>query len=229
VFILSSKEIFYTQLYDSNNFDFLENYRIDSMPEESLIDSSSIINYSIWKMDVACCNSNIYIAFSIYSHRFHSIYLTSLSNIKQLANEQRKLTLDISYGTIIDYCFAPKESLFDDYIENSSCYLYILFDSNILLKVNIISILLCNDKHLFSKSNETIQEINTILTQREFHLIDYNQNSIGLDEFIFKKLFQNSNSNFSLKRKIENIEQEQRKKQSLSQDEDDDIILFQHV
>jgi hypothetical protein len=186
---------------------------------------SSIINYSIWKMDVTCCNSNIYIAFSVYDHRYHSIYLTSLSNIKQLANEQRKLTLDISYGRIIDYCFAPKEYLFEDYITNSNCYLYILFDSNILLKINIISILLCNDKNLFGKSNEIIQEINTILTQKEFHLINYMNNCIDLDEIIFK----NSNGNSYLKRKTEKIEQEQRKKQASSQNEDDIILKSNQI
>jgi hypothetical protein len=215
-FTLLSKEIFYTQLCDMDN---LENYRIDSMPQESVLDSSSIIDYSIWKMDVACYNSNIYIAFSIYAHRFHSIYLTSLSNMKKLANEQRKLIFDISYGQILDYCFPSKEYLFNDYLKTSNCYLYILFDSNILLKVNINSILLCNQINLFEKSNERIQEINNILTQKEFHLIDYGNNSTTLKKSIFKKLFKNSKNIH--KRKTERNEQEQRKKQASSQDDDD--------
>ena len=72
-------------------------------------------------------NSNVYIAFSIYAHRFNSIYLTSLSNLKQLANEQRKLTFDSTYGTIIDYCFPSKDCLYDDYHENAQMlFIYII-------------------------------------------------------------------------------------------------------
>ena len=52
-FILSSKQIFYTQLYHSDNYSLLEDYQIDSMPHESLLDTSLPINYSIWKMDIA--------------------------------------------------------------------------------------------------------------------------------------------------------------------------------
>jgi hypothetical protein len=205
--VLLSKQIFYTQLYQSYHFSSLEDYRTDAIPQESLS-----VNYSIWKMDVTSfgsINSDIYIAFSIYSHRFHSIYLTTLTNIKKLNNEQRKLIFDLSYGTIVDYCFPSKDVLRDDYISTSKCYLYILFDSNILLKIDIISILLCDETELFEQSDGNIQEINRILASREFHVT--NLNNITSDDIIFDESFQNSNDH-SLKRKIEKTEQQQRKK-----------------
>jgi WD40 repeat protein len=212
-FSLLSKQIFYTQLFNPENFLFIENYRTDAMPQESSLNSSSILDYSIWKMDVISYTSNIYIAFSIYAHRFHSIYLTSLKNIKQLANQQRKVTFDISYGTIVDYC------LLNDYLENSNCCLYILFNSNILIKVNIMSILLCNQTELFAESNETIQEINNILTRKEFQLTDFSNNDLTFNEMIYNKLSKNDNS--CLKRKTEISEQQQRKKPASLQDEED--------
>ena len=81
--------------------------------------------------------SDIFLAFSIYAYRSHSIYLTNLSNLKQLSNKQRKLTLDTSYGTIVDYCFA-----------NHDWDLYILFNSNVLLKVDIMSILAYDQQNI---------------------------------------------------------------------------------
>lgn len=197
------------------------------MPHESVVDSSSIQDYSIWKMDVACYESNIYLAFSIYAHRSHSIYLTTLENIKKLSNEQCKLTFDMSYGTIIDYCFPSKDNVYDNYTPD----LYILFDSNIILKVDIISVLLYNEKELFAETNETIQEINNILTQKEFCIIDSINNYTELDEYMFKQLLKNiknSNENSSQKRKIERIEQNQRKKQASSQDGDENTSLVEY-
>ena len=123
-------KIFYTELYHPDNYSLLGDYQIDSMPHESLLDPSLPINYSIWKMDIASynlINSNVYIAFSIYAHRFHSIYLTSLTNLKQLDNQQRKLIFDSTYGTIIDYCFPSKDILYDDYQEKcSDLFIYII-------------------------------------------------------------------------------------------------------
>ncbi len=229
-FILSSKQIFYTQLYNAKNITLLENYRTDSMPEEPVFNSSSTINYSIWKMDVASfgsIGSNVYIAFSIYAYRSHSIYLTSLSNMKELANEQRKLTLDSSYGTIVDYCFSSKDILINDYIKDSKCYLYILFNSNTLLKVDIISILLCNGTQLFVQSDETIQEINTILARKEFHSMDCINNNRVSDDMIYNQLFKNHVSSYH-KRKMESIEQRQRKRKASSQSEEN-ISFVEHV
>ena len=215
-------------MFNSENIALKETYRMDLMPQESLLDSPPIINYSIWKMDVAShlsTNSNVYIAFSIYAYRSHSIYLTSLTNIKELANEQRKLTLDSGYGTIVDYCFPPENILYDDYQTNSKCYLYILFDSNMLIKVDIISILLRNNTELFVQSDETIQEINNILATKEFQLIDYmNSNRIS-DEIMFKQLFNNRsnfNDNVPQKRKTEKLDQQQRKKQASFQIDESD-------
>ncbi|CAF0908161.1 unnamed protein product [Rotaria sordida] len=227
---LSSKQIFYTQLYDSNSSLSLEDYQQDTMSQESSLDLSSTLDYSIWKMDVASynsINSNVYIAFSIYAHRLHSIYLTSLSNIKQLINEQRQLIFDISYGTIIDYCFPSKDILFNDYTIYSKCNLYILFDSYVILNVNIISILLSDQTKLFVKPNQTIQEINNILASRDIHLMNYN---IKTDEIVFQQLFKNSNNNSCHKRKLEIVEQQQQqqqqiKKQMLSSQSDNEIQL----
>ncbi|CAF4575942.1 unnamed protein product [Rotaria sp. Silwood1] len=221
---LSSKQLFYTQLYNPNGSISLEDYQNDTMPQESSLDLCSTLDHSIWKMDVASCNpmnSNVYIAFSIYGHRLHSIYLTSLSNIKQLANEQRQLIFDSSYGTIIDYCFPSKETLFNDYTIYSKCNLYVLFDSNVLLNVNIISILTSNQTSLFAKSNQPIQEINDILASKEFHSMNYN---IKTDEIIFKKLFKNSNHKTN-KRKCEMVESPQEEKKQLLSASGDEFQL----
>lgn len=216
-FVLSTKQIFYTQLYHSDNYSLLGDYQIDSMPHESLLDTSLPINYSIWKMDIASyglINSNVYIAFSIYAHRFHSIYLTNLTNLKQLDNEQRKLIFDSTYGTIIDYCFPSKDCLYDDYHENAQIYLYILFDSNVLLKIDVISILLCDETELFVKSDENTQEINNILARKEFQLNNFMNNNTSYD-ILFQQLFKNhpnSKENSLHKRKSEKVEQQQPKK-----------------
>ncbi|CAF3717492.1 unnamed protein product [Adineta steineri] len=226
IFVLLSKEIFYTQLFHSENQAFIENYRLDSKPDEFCSDPSSIINYSIWKMDIASFNSNdsnIYIAFSIYFQRLHSIYLTTLLNMKELINEQRKLIFDSSYGTIIDYCFSSKQILHDDYITDSKCYLYILFDSNTLLKIDVISILSCDKTELFIKPDEDIQEINNILARKEFHSINNNNNTTVSDDILYKELFKNhleSTDNCCSKRKNDRTDQEQRKKQICSQMEE---------
>ena len=196
-----SKQIFYTELCDTKSTDLFEGYRAIGMPDESSFNSSSIIDYSIWKMDATSYQSNIYLAFSIYAQRFHSIYLTSLTNIEQFANEQRKLNIDISYGSIVDYYFHQK---------NSNLVLFILFDSNMLLKIDVISILLCDQTELFAESNETIQEINNLLTQKQFHLINDGNNYRAMEELHYKQLFKNS-ENLN-KRKTEKNEDEQRKK-----------------
>jgi hypothetical protein len=201
VFTLLSDEVFYTELSDSES-----SYQADGIR----LDKSSITDYSIWKIDVTTYNSNIYLAFSIYAYRFHSIYLTSLSNMKQLKNQQRKLTLDIAYGTIMDYCLVNYSSNLD---------LYVLFDSNMVLKINMMSILSCNRKELCAQSNKTIQEINNILTRQEFRLMDCNNNYLAFDDMMFKRMFKNEITS-SYKRKAEQIEDNQRKKQALSDNEE---------
>ncbi|CAF2903349.1 unnamed protein product [Rotaria sp. Silwood2] len=227
---LSSKQMFYTQLYNPSSSISLEDYQKDTMPQESSLYLSSTLDYSIWKMDVASyspMNSNVYIAFSIYAHRLHSIYLTSLSNIKQLANEQCQLIFDSSYGTIVDYCFPSKKNLFDDYTIYSKCNLYVVFDSNVLVNVNILSILSSNQTKLCVKPNQKIQEINNILASKEFHLMNYMNYNMKTDEVIFQKLFKNSNNNNNnnshYKRKIEIVEQQQKAKKKSSSPSDDEF------
>lgn len=170
-------------------------------------------------MDVASCDcpkSEVYIAFSLFGHRLYSIYLTSLSTMAKLDNEHRQLAFDSSYGTIIDYCFPSREILFNDGL-NRKCFLYVLFSSNIFIKVDILSILSCTQLSIFVKQDDYIQDMNRILSGPEFHLMNYNTNT---DAIIFQKLFKNfvdSNNNYHLKRPCEvNEGQEQSKRQALS-------------
>jgi hypothetical protein len=226
-FTLSSKQVFYSQLYQSESCVFAENYRAYTVPYENLLDAFSI-NYSIWKMDVACYNStasDIFIAFTIYAHRFHSIYLTSLLNMRELTNKQRKLVFDSSYGTIIDYCFPTKEILFNDYITDSKCYLFVLFDSNTLLKVDIISVLLCDETELFVQTDGIIQEINNILATKQFHSMNTEKTS---SDMFYKQLFKNhtnSNENSYCKRKTDQTDEQQRKRQTSLQIEDNSSLV----
>ncbi|CAF1309699.1 unnamed protein product [Adineta steineri] len=188
IFTSSAKQIFYEQ---SSNID----------------DNQSLsINHSIWKMDITSTTSDVFIALSIYASRTHSIYLTTLSNLKNSNNEQRKITFNSTHGTIIDYCFSSK----------NSTDLYILFDSNTLLKVNIISILSCNKNEYFEENNKSIS---TILAREEFNLI----NNINSLEIIFKQLFKSrgdpgDSSYYKRKnQRIEEQEEKRRKKQSKKQ------------
>lgn len=172
-------------------------------------------------MDATCYYSNIYVAFSVFGYHYHSIYLTSVENMKQLKNEQCKLTIDMSYGIIVDYCFSSQ------FHDNSSCYLFILFGSNVILRIDVISVLLCNNTQLFSETSENIHGINDILSQKEFHIIDIMNSFLGLDDMMFTQLFKNtkySNENISSqKRKPDKSEQQnQRKKQAASSEENED-------
>ncbi|CAF3763007.1 unnamed protein product [Rotaria socialis] len=216
---LQPKQVFFTGLCAFRNSASLAAYQKDVVPKCIEI-SSSTVNDSIWKMDVACSNplnSNVYIAFSTYAHQYHSIYLSSLSNMKRLNNEQRELTFDSSYGEIIDYCFPAQKTSLNDYTTHEKCFLYVLFNSNVLVQVDIPSILSYNQTALSVQTNDRIQEINYILANHEFNLV---HNKIKKDAFAFKELFENStdsNNDCHLKRKSETVEeQENRKKQALS-------------
>jgi hypothetical protein len=148
---------------------------------------SSSIDYSIWKMAVTIF-PDVFIALSIYAHRNQSIYVFKLENS---IHEQRKLTFDTNYGAIIDYCFSSKD-------------LYILFDSNRLIQVNIQSIL---------SSDQTINEI---LTNKEFNIINNNHSN----EIIFKQLFKtrgNPGDSSYYKRKNQRIEQQEEKRRQKHQ------------
>jgi hypothetical protein len=157
---------------------------------------SSSIDYSIWKLDISSSDlDNVFIALSIYSNRTNSIYLTTLSNLEK---STKKLTFNSTSGTIMDYYFHP----------NSKCDLYILFDNNTLLKVNINSILSCDKKEFFEENN---QIINTILSNNEFNLM----NNIISNEMIFKQLFKargDPGDSSYYKRKNERIEQQKEKR-----------------
>ena len=174
----SAKQIFYGQ---------------SSSP--SKYQDSSSINHSIWKMNVTS-TSDVFLAFSIYADRAHSIYLTTLTNLEKANNEQRKLTFDSKYGTIIDYCF-------------SSNHLYILFDSHNLLTVDILSVLSC-DKNEYVQDDDS--SIGTMLTTKGFHLMN-NINSL------FKQLFKtrgdpgDSSYHKRKSQRLEEQEEKRRKKQ----------------
>jgi hypothetical protein len=154
-------------------------------------------------------SSDIFIALSIYAYRTNSIYLTTLLNLEKSTNEQRKLTFDSNYGTIIDYCFPTREY---------PCDLYILFDSNMLLQVNVISILSCDKNEFFQENDQTISRI---LATKEFNLM----NNLNSNEIIFKQLFKtrgDPGDSSYYKRKNERIEQQEekrRKKKQISKSE----------
>jgi len=152
--------------------------------------------------------SDVFIALSIYAHRTDSIYLTTLSNLEKSTNESRKLTFGSNYGTIIDYCFS----------RNSQCDLYILFDSNTLLKVNILSILSCDTREFYEENDKTIS---IILAKKEFNLM----NNINSNEMIFKQLFKthgDPGDSSYYKRKNQRIEEqeEKRRKKQIQINED---------
>jgi hypothetical protein len=195
--------LFHSEIFTSKSKDIFYRSSTNSENKESALDLSPI-NSSIWKMDSTSNTSDVLIALSIYGDRLHSIYLTTLSNLQKSSNEQRKLTFDSSYGTIMDYCFPS----------NSDCYLYILFDSNILVKVNVMSILSCDKTEYFEENDQTI---NRILGRQEFSLM----NNITSNDIIFKQLFKSrgdpGDSSYH-KRKNVRIEQqeEKRKKKQVS-------------
>ncbi|UJR36024.1 hypothetical protein I4U23_028763 [Adineta vaga] len=225
-FILSTKEIFYTELYDCNYGTSRDNYQINIQLQEN---GDPVINYSIWKMDVTSFglfDANVYIALSIYSQRFHSIYLTNLLNIKDFTNTQRKLTFDSTYGTIVDYCFPSKEIRFNDHVADKKCYLYVLFDSNVLLKVDILSILSTHQSELFAQTDKHIQEINTLLASNEFHSISCNHENFESDNIVYNQLGENlNNSTKSLtsKHKLEEAVEEQQRKRRVSYQYDETL------
>ncbi|CAF3317812.1 unnamed protein product, partial [Rotaria sp. Silwood2] len=109
----------------------------------------------------------------------------------------------------------------------SKCNLYVVFDSNVLVNVNILSILSSNQTKLYVKPNQKIQEINNILASKEFHLMNYMNYNMKTDEVIFQKLFKNSNNNNNnnshYKRKIEIVEQQQKSKKKSSSPSDDEF------
>jgi hypothetical protein len=128
---------------------------------------------------------DVFIALSIYAHRNHSIYVFKLENS---LCEPRKLTFDANYGTIIDYCFSSNE-------------LYILFDTNRLIRVNIQS------------CDSTITEIST---NQELNITNNNHSN----EIIFKQLFKirgNPGDSSYYKRKNQRIEQQEEKRRQKKQ------------
>lgn len=206
-FILFSKEVNYT------NLDIPGEFSEEILTSDILSRISSTSDYSIWKMDVINNHVNIIIALSIYIDRFHSIYLTDLENMKSLANEQRKFTFDTHYGTIVDYCLINSMS-------DSS--LYVLFDRNLVVQVDIG--LMCNydEREYFNSSNEMMNEINRLLIQKEFQLDNHFHSSISFDEMIFGQGLKHvhpSTNEVTHKRKLRTPEQEQRKKAIVFEDD----------
>ena len=166
-------------------------YQSTSSIEEN---KPSSIDSSIWKLAVTPF-PDVFIALSIYAHRNHSIYLTTLSNLENSINESRKLTFNPKSGAIIDYCFPSNKSPYE---------LYILFDNQTLLRINIRSILSCDTKEFFEENDSTM---NGILSNQEFPLHS--------NELIFKQLFKtrgDPGDSSYYKRKNERIEQQEEKR-----------------
>lgn len=219
-FALKSKTVVCSQFCNFHDKNEIEHDRQNAMSQECLSHSSSTINYSIWKMDVASfhsLDSDVYIAFSIFADRLNSIYLTSLSNMKKFMNTQRKLIFDINYGNIIDYCFPSKEILQNDYATEVKCYLYILFDTYIVINIDILSVLASQQTELRIKPEEMIQNINYTLASKPSHSRAPLINDLVQKEMIFKQLFKNSQDftqSSNHKRKNELDDQSQAKKSS---------------
>ncbi|UJR10067.1 hypothetical protein I4U23_014289 [Adineta vaga] len=175
-FSSSSKQIFYGQSSTSENHD------------------SSSLNHSIWKIDVTS-TSDVFIAVSIYADRNHSIYLTTLTNLEKSNNEQRKLTFDSKYGTIVNYCLSLND-------------LYILFDNHTLFKVNTPAVLAC-DKNEYIQDNDL--SISNILATKEYNVM----NNINSLEIIFKQLFKtrgDPGDSSYYKRKNQRLEEQEEKR-----------------
>ncbi|CAF1035442.1 unnamed protein product [Didymodactylos carnosus] len=199
-FINSTKFVFYSQLYtDDYNVEQIDDYisvlRGNDMNSSMIDDSnSSLQDYSIWKVAIACTNndndykilqtSSTFIALSLYCQRHHCIYLTTLSNLKTLNNEQKKLFIDDSYGSIIDYSFSPNSSIINSSTFSTKCLLYVLFDTNTLIQIDIIEILKCSVNYKFDKIiSPSVGAINQILASNEFLLCKPN-------DLAYKQLFE---------------------------------------
>ncbi|CAF0876719.1 unnamed protein product [Didymodactylos carnosus] len=237
-FISSAKSVFYTGKEtvcsriingdDKQIVDYITASSGNDMDLTVTVDStSSIQDYSIWKVDVgSCCTDNdknhdifetnpTFIALSLYSQRHHCIYITTLSNIKTMNNEQKKLVIDHSYGSIVDYSFSPKSILIEHYYSTKpKCLLYVLFDTNRLLQIDIIEILTCSTNYKFDTStSSSIESVNQILSSNEFFLCKPNDSA-------YKQLFKTRIDNIKdyYKRKTEREQQLKSKKRHAQDD-----------
>ena len=176
-------------------------YSSDNNPQLTL-DLSSI-DASIWKMALLSSQSDVFLALSIYASRAQSIYLTTLSNLKtNPLGQSFQLTFDSQNGTILDYCFPS--------ILKNDCDLYILFDSNRLIRVNINSIF--NEKSIVSSSNDnSLEKINEILNEKEYHPMNNLLSNMVMFKQLFKSRGQPGDCSY-YKRKNERIEQEEAKR-----------------
>lgn len=190
----SAKRVFYPS---SSNIESQEPFG-DASPVDS----------SIWKLDLVSSSSETFVALSIFTSRAHSVFLTTVSRLKDETGAELQLTFDSKYGAIIDYRFSSMES-----VSESQCDLYVLFDSNTLLKVNLLPVL-ANEP--IDSAIVNVQEISTVLGRQEFHSV----NQLVANETIFKQLFKSRGipgdcSYF--KRKNERIEQQEEQKRNKKQ------------
>ena len=168
----------------------------------------SPVDSSIWKLDLVSSSCETFVALSIYTSRAHSVYLTTVSRLTDETRVELQLTFDTHYGAIIDYRFSSTESVSD-----TQCDLYVLFDSNTLLKVNLIPIL-ANEP--IDSAIVNVQEISSVLGRQEFHSV----NQLVANETIFKQLFKSRGSPGDcsyFKRKNERIEQQEEQKRNKKQ------------
>ncbi|CAF0832491.1 unnamed protein product [Adineta ricciae] len=198
---LSPKETFYTQLYDSSDSMLKENYQIHESLEDYELNGSSTLTYSIWKMDVVSSNPN------------------TLTNLINFTNTQRKLTFDSSYGTINDYRFPPNKISSNNHAGDTKFYLYILFSTNTLLKVDISSLLTCDNAELFATTDNHMQEINRILAGNIFHAVNNTSQKLLVDREAFDSHVNCADAS-CLKRKIDSDEERQKKKLTSYQHEE---------
>lgn len=162
-------------------------------PTTSDENDASPIAHSIWKLDVLS-GADVLIALSTYTHRNHSIYLTTLANLQKPNSEVRRLTFDSKYGAIVDYCFAS----------NNSTDLHVLFDSDTLVKVNT------ND-----------QSLSTVLVKKDFHSMS-NVNSLEvIFKQLFKTRGEPGDCSYYKRKnqRLEEQEEKRRKKQQLTSNE----------
>jgi hypothetical protein len=198
------------QLNVFHTIELITNVKRIGYPSLSMIDNNeptlntASIDTSIWHMSLVANDADVFIAFSIYGTRTHSIYLTTLTNMKTSTNKSFEIIFDNQHGTIIDYCLTSTKSML-----NGSCYLYVLFDSQRLLKVNMTSSLV-NDQMIVV--DDCLQEINDILARNEYRPLNHLLSYVTMFKQLFKTRGKPGDCSY-YKRKNERIEQEEQRKQ----------------
>lgn len=156
----------------------------------------SSIDTSIWKVDVLRKSTDVHIALSIHTSRNHSIYLTNLINVKTNSGPSFRLNFDSQFGNILDFAFSSNN-------ESVDSNLYVLFDTNRLVFVNVETLTIVDEE--FSK------KIETILQEKEHQPVNNSMSKVLMFNQLFKNRGQPGDSSY-YKRKNERIEQEEAKR-----------------